>query len=175
MSDVDAIKRTRGQHGAAKPRPPGTLKAAVLQIVDAIGGCPKAGELTETTKGTWQRMTDPDGDNANVYPGVNKIRALEAHHVAQGGEPIVTRFMAAEVGYALIKIEPHTPKALQLLAGLAGGEMGDLMRAICDAFADDGQLSPSEAGRIVKEGHEVLGAVAAAIAVAMRVRDGGEA
>lgn len=173
MSAPVPPKRTHGQHGAAKPRPPGTLKAAVLALVDDLGGHIPAGEIAGNKKGHVQRWTDPD--NGGDFPGVHKVRALEAAAVAKGHAPSVTRFLAAEAGFALIKIEPSLPKALQLMGALLAGEFGDLLRALSDATADDGRISPEEAGPIIKEGHELLGAVAAVMAVAMRARDGGGA
>jgi len=175
MSATGAGKRARGQHGAVKPRPPGTLKAAILELVEGVGGHIHAGEIAETTKGTVQRWTDADGEAASVYPGVQKIRALEASFVARGGEPLVTRFLAHEAGFALVRTECASALALQLMAALAGGEMGDVMRAVHDAMADDGALSAGEAGRIVTEVDEAMRALAGVRAAAARVRDGGGA
>lgn len=168
-----ASQRLRGQHGAVKRRPPGTLKAALLELVEGLGGHIRSGEIAETTKGTVQRWTDADGEAAGVYPGVQKIRVLEAAYAAKGGEPVVTRFLAHEAGYALVRVEGRSALALQLMAALAGGEMGDVMRAIHDAMADDGALSPAEAGRIVAEADEAMSALAGVRASAARVRDGG--
>lgn len=170
-ADGASRARKRGEHGTMKVRPAGTLKSAILGLVEANGGCVRAGEVTETTKGNVQRWTDPDGETASTFPGVNKIRLLEA----SCGEPIVTRWMAAESGHVLVRMLASPQAAISVLAGLAGGEMGDVLRAVANAIEDDGELSPTEAGQIIKEIDEVLSALAAARAVAVAVRDGGAA
>ncbi len=165
-----APKRKRGQHGTVKLRPAGTLKDAILQLVEACGGHVRAAEICEVSKGTVQRWTDADGECANVFPGVNKIRVLEN----TCDDLIVTRFLAAEGGNALVKIvEPkRASQLLSVMAGEAGGEVGDVMRAVANAMADDGEISKREAGPIIREIHEAMAALAAALRFAMSVRDG---
>lgn len=165
------VRRKRGQHGAIKPRPAGTLKDAVLQLVDANGGHVRSADITETVKGTVQRWTDADGDTASVFPGVNKVRLLEA----AADDPIVTRFLATEAGYALVKVlEPQrASEAIAVMAAVAGGEVGDVMRAVADAMQDDGHIDAREAGRIIKEIDEAMGALMAARSWVSAFRNGG--
>lgn len=162
-------KRKPGSHGAVKPRPAGTLKAAVSELIDAVGQHDRAGEICEVSKGQVQRWTDPDGEAADRYPGVQKIRALEA----AAGEPIVTRFLAAEAGYVLVKPEGVSTQSLPLLTSLLAGEIGDVLRAIADGTADDGKLDAREAGRLADEILQAMGVLASAYAVASSLRDGG--
>lgn len=163
--------RKRGEHGAVKPRPAGTLKDAVLQLVDANGGHVRAGEIAEVTKGTVQRWTDADGECAGVFPGVNKVRLLER----AAADPSVTRFLAAEAGFALVKVlEPQrAAEAIAVMAALAGGEVGDVMRAVSDAMQDDGRIDAREAGRIIKEIDEAMSALMAARGWVSAFRSGG--
>lgn len=161
---------TRGAHGFVKPRPAGTLKDAILALVERLGGAIRAGEIAEVTKGQVQRWTDPDSDNAAVFPSAGKVRLLEA----AAGEPVVTRFLAAEAGFVLVPASGEMGPALPVLAALAAGEFGDVLRAIADGTAGDGALSPAEAGRVIKEIDEALAALAAARAFAAAARDGAD-
>ncbi len=162
------VRRGRGQHGTIKPRPAGTLKGAVLQLVDACGGHVRSAEIAEVTKGSVQRWTDADGETAGVFPGVNKVRLLEA----AADDPIVTRFLAAEAGFALVKVGEGSDfvSALNVMAAMAGGEMGDVLRSVANAMADDGTIDPREAGLIIRETDEAMAKLAALRATAMQIR-----
>lgn len=165
------VKRKRGQHGTVKIRPAGTLKDAVLQLVEANGGHVRAGEIAEVTKGSVQRWTDADGEAASVFPGVNKVRLLES----ACDDPHVTRFLAAEAGFALVRVSHagEAVAALNMMAVSAGGEMGDVLRSVANAMADDGTIDGREAGAIIREIDEAMSALAAARAFAMQIRNGG--
>lgn len=167
-SPTRAAPRGRGQHGAVKARPAGTLKQAILLLVEAVGGHVRAAEICECSKGHVQRWTDPDGDCASVLPPVHKIRALEA----VAGDPIVTRFLAAEAGHALVSVQSDPEVALGVLLALAAGEGAEVLKVGADALRD-GVLTAKEAGRLVPEIDDAMRAFAALRVLACAKRDGG--
>ncbi len=152
----EAPKRLPGSHGAVKPRPAGTLKAAVLELVDAVGGHVRAAEIVETSKGHVQRWTDPDGESAGVLPSVGKIRLLER----AAGEPVVTRFLAAEAGHALMPMGQSTAETIAVLLALSAGEIADVLRAGAEAMRD-GHVSRREAVEMLPEIDQAMRALGA--------------
>ena len=80
-----------------KPRRPGTLKEAVADLVYTCGGQGESARLCRVSKAQVNRYTDDSDDNAKVHMPVDIVALLEEHC----GEPIVTRFLAAERNRAL--------------------------------------------------------------------------
>lgn len=159
-------KRLPGSHGAVKPRPAGTLKAAVLELVEAVGGHVRAAEIVEASKGHVQRWTDPDGEAAGVLPGVGKIRTLER----AAGDPVVTRFLAAEAGHALMPMGQSASETIAVLLALSAGEIADVLRAGAEAMRD-GHVSRAEAMEMLPEIDQAMRALGALRAYVVDLRD----
>lgn len=164
MSGKAPARRKQGGHGVVKPRPAGTLKGAITALADALGGHVRTAEIAECSKGHVQRWTDPDGETAGTSPPVHKVRLMEA----AAGDPIVTRFLAAEAGFALIPLNGAGASTIAVLSALAAGGAADLWRATADALGD-GVIDAREAGDIVRAADaslQAIGAVRARAAIA---------
>jgi len=135
-----------------KPRRAATLKAATSDLVTACGGQPAAADLLQVSKGTVFKWTDEDGENADRSITAHAVRLLEA----RAGQPIVTRFLAAEAGCALV------PLSAEALDGDWNGDLarsakeaGDVLTGFATALAD-GRIDRTEAGPLLKEIDEAL-------------------
>lgn len=140
-----------------KPRGAATLKAAASDLVTAVGGQPAAADHLGVAKGTVFRWTDDSEENAGRSIPANAVRALER----RAGEPVVTRFLAAEAGCALVPLAPATLAAdwNRELARVAK-ESADVLAGFAQALAD-GRVEPAEAGPLLTELDEALGVFAA--------------
>ncbi len=150
------MKNTHSRN-AYKPRPAGSLKQAVTELIQAVGGLERAATLSRVSTTSLQKYADPDSERQMP---VDVVGALEA----AAGQPIVTTFLAAELGCAVESV--GAGDAIDLGADMATAmrEAADVMQAGADALAD-GVIEPHEAGRIVRETDQALQAM-------QKVRDG---
>ncbi len=58
----------------------------------------------------------------------------------------------------------------QVLETVAGGEMGDVLRSVANAMADDGTIDAREAGLIIRAVDDCMAKLAALRATAMQIR-----
>jgi len=157
---VNANPREQGGakpvRGPSRPRPPGTLKAAVAALIDACGGQQRAAELCRVGKSQLGRYTlddCPDQIPADV------IECLEA--IAR--DPVVTRYLASRANHALLALEPLTHATYSVLLSNIGKEGGEFFAEAALALVD-GRLSPNEAGRVRAQAVEQVTALMAMIA-----------
>ncbi|WP_299393229.1 phage regulatory CII family protein [Pelagibius sp.] len=131
-----------------KDRNPASLKAAVSDLIESCGGGPRAADVARVGKASLFRYTDESEDNANYHMPADVIRALETHC----GQPIVTRFLAAEAGAVLLTLPRE--------GGLDGDwsvRLAALAKDSSDIFAKfgeilaDGMITPREAGEVIQE------------------------
>jgi hypothetical protein len=158
-----------------KRRPPGTIKEATDQLIDAAGGQKKVADLFNWKRQYLFAYTNDDGEDARLTMPVGLARLIETHV----GDPILTRFLAAEQGWLMLPL----PKAAG--GGQAGLDcaaiarrFGELMEEYGKALDPKGSggasVTPAEAGRLVAEMHDLLEALAGPLAMMSALRDGGD-
>ena len=141
-----------------KPRRPGTLKEAVADLVYTCGGQGESARLCRVSKAQVNRYTDDSDDNAKVHMPVDIVALLEEHC----GEPIVTRFLAAERNRALIELSPkRNEPAHEVLAGVAE-ENGRLLARAARDLAND-RFDPKGAAKVKREALRAMNAIAALV------------
>jgi len=140
-----------------KWREPGSLKQATTQLIDANGGPQVAAEGCRVTAGMLFKYSDPDDENRLRFMPADIVRGLER----RCGDPIVTRFLAAELGHVLLKLDvPADIGALPPALASAAGEASDVYKIAAEALADN-KLAPGEAAKLVREIDQALVAFAA--------------
>lgn len=159
--------------GSYKRRPPGTLKDATDQLIDAAGGQKKVADLFNWKRQYLHEYSNDGGDDTNRTIPAGLARQIEAFI----GDPILTRFLAAEAGCVLLPL----PKGAG--AGQAGMDcariaqrFGELMEEYAKALCARGQggaaVTQAEAGRLVAEMHDLLEAMAGPLSAMSAIRDG---
>jgi len=136
-----------------KVRPGGTLKEAEARLIKTVG-VERAADLLGRGRSQIYRYTDPAEPDAHL--GADQIRILEG----AAGNPIVTGFLAAEAGCAVMdmrddSVDGDVPRDVAAFA--------DRSSALYAAWAQslsDGTLDPSEAGELVAKVDRVMGALA---------------
>lgn len=116
-----------------------TLKAAFRRLVDACGGCESAAAVTRASFQTLSKYGRPQEP---VYAPVDVIADLEA----DAGDPLVSRVLAGLTGHVLVRLPEGVDGAGRWhghIADVAQG-MGEVVRRLGDALADDGEISPRE-------------------------------
>ena len=158
--------------GSYKRRPPGTLKEATDQLIDAAGGQKKVADLFN-----WKRQYlheySNDGDDSNRTIPAGLARQIEAFL----GDPILTRFLAAEAGCVLLPLPKASASGrigvdFALLAQRFGELAAEYGRALDMRGAGGAGVTPAEAGRLVAEMHDFLEALAGPLAEMSARRDG---
>lgn len=148
-----------------KPRPAGTLKAAVAKLVELAGGVNKAADLCGRSRSQMQRYTDdaePDMMPADL------IRILETAI----GETIVSGFLVREQGGVVLS-PPKGAGDSELNIDFARmGETSSDLFAEYGRALKDAKVSPKEAGRLLRDLDEVL---AAACVMRARLQAGRDA
>lgn len=153
-----------------KPRPAGTLKDAANELIQACGGLRRSADNARVGTNTLFTYTDPGEDNAGRFMPIDIVRELE--RVA--GAPIVTRFLAAEAGFGLLDLSPATTfENWHLALKELLREQGEDVSALLDAMAGD-DITPDEAGALVKELDETVNVIADIRAQLTNIRDGKE-
>lgn len=132
-----------------KLRKPGSLKEACARLVARGGGQTKVAALWGCSPQNVARMTDSDS-NQNP-PRLDQVMMLEA----LCRDPIVTSFMAAELGCIVepVACGPHKPLAFVL--GNITKETGEMLSAAAQAVGA-GNLSPVNAATVLRETDDVL-------------------
>lgn len=140
-----------------KPRESGSLKEAVAQLVMACGGQREAAGLTRVSPAQMARYTDDSEDNTLCNMPVDIVRVLEH----ESGRPIVTRYLAAIEGRALLDLElpilDVTPaEKLAHVAEKSGKLLADAARAL-----EHNRFDPKRAPLVRKECLEAMAAITA--------------
>ena len=151
-----------------KSRPPGSLKSAVSELVDACGGQNRVAEFLGVGKTTVQKWTDADRENADKHMSAHNVWLLER----LCGQPIVTAFLAAEARAVLLRLprlEDGAPLGAQ--AAVLARDISDMYGEISFAMAD-GKVEAGEAGEIIAKLDKALAAATALRAAAVGIRDG---
>ena len=142
-----------------KIRARGSLKEAVVALIAAAGG-PKGlhGAATHTRVSAQQlfKYGDEGDDNKATHAPADVVLDLE--RIA--GEPVVTRWLAAEQGCALVRVRfEHTQDALAALVAFAAAQSTEVFESGYRALID-GTISKAEARRIKAEAADAMSAFA---------------
>lgn len=147
--------------GGYKARPAGSLKAAQARLVQLSGGQKEAAFLAGRGKSSVFRWTNADGENADESMPLHIMARLER----LAGEPVVTRWLAANMGCALLELETHGSARLDGDLAAIGAEVAGLFREYQEAIAPDddtpGRIDPAEAGRMIAALDTAMAAMAA--------------
>ncbi|HEX3065173.1 MAG TPA: hypothetical protein VHQ39_06810, partial [Dongiaceae bacterium] len=132
-----------------KPRPAGTLKAAIARLVERAGGVNKAADLASRSRSQMQRYTD-DAE-PDMMP-VDAVRTLET----AVGETIVSGFLVREQGGVVLHL-PRGAAGTELNIDFARiGERTSTLFAEYGRALKDGKVSAKESGRLLRDLDEVL-------------------
>lgn len=151
-----------------KPRPAGSLKEATQALLTAAGGTVKASEITGRGQSVLQRYGDP------AEPGRTMPVQIALQLEKTCGQPIVTRYLAAEAGCLLLDLGAVAAGRLGAELARVGQEASDVFAAAAAAVEDDGKVDAGEAGRIVEELDDLLRAAMTYRQHLAAIRDGEE-
>ncbi|KAA0678112.1 phage regulatory CII family protein [Roseomonas genomospecies 6] len=135
-----------------KQRRPGTLKAAVHELIVACGGLERAAEIARVRKAQLFRYTDDSDDNADCHMPADIVAALERYCDL----PLVTEWLAAEHGSALLPLalspsEETIPQDVAEIAEHASKLFHEFARA-----STDGTIDAAEAARMLAAGDDMI-------------------
>jgi hypothetical protein len=140
------------------------LKRASRDLVAAAGGCEMADALCRVQKSQLSAagsVTEP-----GRWLPVDAVRDLEAVTHGTAGHPQVTRFLAAEAGYALVKLRPTPCDPLQAIGQLSR-EAADVVHQL--VLNQAGMASATDT---IRECDELLALVAGIRAAAQALERG---
>ncbi len=155
------------RRGPAVPRPGGSLKEAMLQLVLACGGQEQAAEVCRVSASQLHKCTDPHGLHADVFMAADVVRSLEAYC----GDPIVTKWNASAAGGVFIPLECDDAEAVPEQLAVAVREHSDMVAATVESLADQ-TITELEAQKIKREALEAITAVAKLIALVTPIAEG---
>ncbi|GAB5388471.1 MAG: hypothetical protein Alpg2KO_14390 [Alphaproteobacteria bacterium] len=124
------------------PRPQGSLEAVTTALIDACGGEREVEASVRVEKSTLHRYTSP---NHPHHMPVDVVRACEM----KCGQPILTRFLAAELGFALIDLKDGAREGTGNLIELAENFSKVVQRM--ELARADGMVDPEEARQIAAD------------------------
>lgn len=152
------------------------LSLAARSAVESCGGVDGAAATTgrgRSTAGRWMNRNEPD------QPPVDAALAMDLAVVLQGKAPPITSAMAAELGFALLRLPEGVCGSGEWheAMGRLAGEVGDVMNRICSALADDNAVSAADVRRlnIVGEIDEAVQQLMTLRQLAVATIDGGAA
>lgn len=138
-----------------KRRPAGSLKHATDQLIAACGGSTSLAAMDgmRVSKQTLFNYSDGDGDEARQkFMPIDVV--LYCERVA--GDPVLTRYLAAEQGYALLRVPSDAALAdLPPKVAAAAAEASDVFATMAAVLAD-GTVTAAEAGAAIDEIDEAL-------------------
>lgn len=148
------------------PRPAGSLEQATDSLIAANGPRKFVAGLVRVRETQLIRYTDP-GEIAAMPADI--IRSLEA----LCGDPIVTRYLAAESGHVLLRLAPEGEGALDALTADAARDFGELIAGLVEARAD-GHIDDREAGEAIERIDQMLTDLTGLREQLQTIRDGDE-
>ncbi|NBN78700.1 hypothetical protein GWI72_10520 [Microvirga tunisiensis] len=122
------------------------LKRASAHQVRCAGGQEAAAALTRVGRQTVQTYCSAAPDHADVYMPLDVMLDLTLDAVARDEPPLLLREICALAGGAYVAGPAAAGVATdwgRLLAAIAG-QHGEAVAAVCQALADDGQVSADE-------------------------------
>jgi hypothetical protein len=155
-------------------RPAGTLKQATAELVDAVGGGYRAGDLAGVSQTQIVRYTIDSEEFADTTIPAGRLRLLEL----AAREPVVTRFLAAEQGYLLLRMPEDGDGGMLAersarIAAQVGRLFEDIARALSPAGEGGASVTPREAGTLIHELDALFGLGSGLRSELVAIRDGG--
>lgn len=136
-----------------KPRRPGTLKAAVADLIECCGGLQRAAEVARVSRSQLFRYSNDSEDDANTHMPADIVAALERYC----GHPVVTEWLAAEASCTLLAIQVSPSDADTIPKDVAG--VASSTSRLCAEFAAayaDGKIDAAEAGAMMAAGDAMI-------------------
>lgn len=126
----------------------------VRDLVEQAGGLKNAAYFTGKSTSHIGRYQSPN-DHDSIT--LRDIRKLEECTVGKGGHPLITRYLANQNGFVLIKLPTDNPSPGQLMKyiGAMTKELGEVSKHILDALAD-GEIDSDEARGAIEECFDLL-------------------
>lgn len=126
------------------------LKRAFGEMIKGVGGVEAAAQFCRVGKSVLG-----DAQNVNCperWPSLDVIADLEPLAREREGWPHVTRALCRELGGTFVALPDATGERADLLrsAGEIGRDAAGVTQAICEALADDNQVSAREA-RLIRD------------------------
>jgi hypothetical protein len=118
-------------------------KVATKGLIRAAGGQEAASAETHKSQ---PRLSSYGATNTPDFIPINDVAALEAVTHGTPGHPHVTRWLAREAGFALVKL-PTAPVGFtdfHRAIGAVSREVGEAVELVCDALGDDNQVTKRE-------------------------------
>lgn len=154
------------ERGYYKARLPGTLKGAEAELVAANGGPVAAQENCTVKKTVLQQASD--GDHPTRHLSLPVVAQLEKAI----GRPVVTAFLAAELGCVVEPVCGRCIDSLPVVVGRITSEMGELLSAAA-RDVQSGTLTRVNAANVLRETDDVIAAVLELRAAARAVIENG--
>ncbi|SMH62569.1 phage regulatory CII family protein [Azospirillum agricola] len=135
-----------------KQRRPGTLKAAVADLIEQCGGYPRAAMVARVSRSQLFRYSNDSEEDVNSHMPADIVAALERYC----GSPVVTEWLAVEANCTLlpIAIDPEA-EAIPKNVGQIAQHASSLFAEFATAFGD-GRIDELEAGRMLEAGDAML-------------------
>lgn len=135
-----------------KPRRPGSLKAAVAELIERCGGVVRASELARVSRSQLFRYSNDSDDDANTHMPADIVAALER----SCGHAFVTEWLAVEAGCTLLPIEiDPSDEAIPQDVGLVAQHTSGLFREFAVAFSDS-RIDSIEAAKMLAAGDAMV-------------------
>lgn len=132
-------------------------KIAFGELVDAFGG--QVAASAETGKSQSRICAYAHRNMADFAP-IDVVACLEQRTHGTHGHPHVTRWLARQAGFGLVKLpDPAgipTDTKWGLLASRLAKESGDVTSGICADLSDDNDIAPAEARARLNDAAELV-------------------
>lgn len=145
---------------AANPPVMQSLKAGTKALIRAFGGQEAAAAECGKSQGHMSRYGVP---HTNDFMPIDDVLRLEACTHGQAGHPHVTRVLAREAGYVLVRAAPESvaPGEWHKAIGIIPKEVGEVVELVCDALCD--AETPGAVTRREVEAKNIVGNIDEAI------------
>jgi len=122
------------------------LKRAFAEVVKGAGGVEASAGFCRVGKSVLSDQSRPESES---FPAIDVVADLEPLARNRPGWPHITRELAGQLGFALVKLPEALPDGadLLILLGGLGQSFGQVSSEVCDALSD-GRVQPPEATRI---------------------------
>lgn len=135
-----------------KQRRPGTLKAAVTDLIEQCGGFQRAAVIARVSRSQLFRYGNDSEDDANTHMPADIVAALERYCA----HAVVTEWLAAEANCTLLPVAVDTDsETIPQNVGQIAQHASRLFAEFATAFGD-GRIDGSEAGRMLTAGDAML-------------------
>ncbi|MBP2301272.1 phage regulatory CII family protein [Azospirillum picis] len=133
-------------------RRPGTLKAAVADLIERCGGFARSAELARVSRSQLFRYSNDSEDDASTHMPADIVAALERYC----STPVVTEWLAAEATCTLLRVEIDASEETipQNVAEIAQ-HASKLFAEFAAAFTD-GLIDGPEAARMLAAGDAMI-------------------